>query len=798
MMAQATSMPVWRAFRRTNERYRRADGRASNYWMAYCKACEAAYTRYQEALSACNGDESAISKVVVVPPPVPLPGRLDRMLPHLKQCKHVDSSVPAGDAGGRSDSQSDATPIVARPPTEPEPKRRRPDAHLESYFCRDLSPADKAELDKRLLLMIADRRLPFSFVESHAFRSVVGLLRQSAVARLPSRRQLGGPILDAAAAAAKAQSTSAVKSLLRGSARATLMLDGYKMANHTHILGAVIGIGPERCAVDATEEGYQHHGVAAASAMASVIDQLEALGDLPIGCVCTDDAGQCGRARRILALRYPRLVFLRCLAHQVNLLMRHVLHDSSLRPSTEAAVAAASLLARSSAKLLPQARASMHRLYGISLAIVSVCETRWSSLQACVASLLRVRGALRCLVAELGATAPSQLLPLNTDAFWRDLAAAEFIVRPIANASFILERDDTALADAFGIYGALFQHLDGASSHPGQGRLCEDTERRWSQEEQPLFLLAFCLHPHYMDAARVLLAHDWRGTPLSFSSAPCMANASAGYFSKWFPEQAGRGNAIVQQVFDFLTGDVVRLFCAPPRADNESYREAGWTWLRFWEFLAMGGTCPELAKFALLLLGCKPQTASVERLFKEYAAQQTKARNRMALSTVNKLTAVKAAYDGGRRRDGAAPVKSRNRVLDATERDKSTLARTGDAAPAASPEEAHDSDGEDAACSSSDVFQGGTAALADVDDADRAVLDDPRGEVPAFMAFDFSVPPVAELACPLPADDVPGYPQEVVWRLRNFRAARFPLRHIVGAKVRGQFVVDMCALMHGK
>lgn len=63
------------------------------------------------------------------------------------------------------------------------------------------------------------------------------------------------------------------------------------------------------------------------------------------------------------------------------------------------------------------------------------------------------------------------------------------------------------------------------------------------------------------------------------------------------------------------------------------------------------------------------------------------------------------------------------------------------------------------------------------------------------MAFDFTVPALPELACPLPATDVPGYPQEVVWRLRNFRAAKFPLRDIVGRVVGEQFVVDMCALM---
>ena len=524
-------------------------------------------------------------------------------------------------------------------------KRRKADPTLESFFSRDLSAAEKGELDKRLLRIVADRRFPFSFVESQAFITLFSLLCQSAVSRLPNLRQLGGPILDAAAADAETKSRHAVKTLLQDSARATSMLDGYKTARNTHLLGAVISIGAERYIMDAEKESYQNHGVAAPSEMASVIEKLEADGDLPIGCACTEDAGHCGRARRILALRYPKLNFLRCLAHKVNLLMKHVLQDSSLRPTSEAAVSAASQLVRSSAKLLPQARASMHRLYGISLAILSVCETRWSSLQMCMASLLRVRGALRCFVAELGSAAPDALLPMNLEELWREQAVAEWVIRPIAQASFLLERDDTTLADAFGIYGSAYKHLASVSSHPGQARLCADLERRWAAEEQVLFLLAFCLHPQYMHVARELLGQDWRSSPVPSFSIPCLANASAGYLAKWFPDETAKANAIVQQMFELLTGDIEHLFCAPARADDQSYQAAGWTWLKFWESLAMSGTCSELANYFHSPLGCKPPTASVERLFKEHVAQQSKPRNRMGLSTLNKITSVKCVYD---------------------------------------------------------------------------------------------------------------------------------------------------------
>ena len=211
--------------------------------------------------------------------------------------------------------------------------------------------------------------------------------------RLPSRSQFCAPILDAAALDAIAKSPHAVRTLVRGSVRATLILDGYKTSKNTHILGAVINIGSECYSLDAKEEGYQNHGVQTANEMASVFEKLQADGNLPIRCVCTHYAGQCGRARRILALRYPKLIFLRCLAHQVNLWMQYVLQNPSLRPTSEAAVSVASVLVRSSAKILPQERALMHRLYGISLAILCVCETRWSSLKKFMVSLLRLCGA---------------------------------------------------------------------------------------------------------------------------------------------------------------------------------------------------------------------------------------------------------------------------------------------------------------------------------------------------------------------------------------------------------------------
>jgi len=66
--------------------------------------------------------------------------------------------------------------------------------------------------------------------------------------------------------------------------------------------------------------------------------------------------------------------------------------------------------------------------------------------------------------------------------------------------------------------------------------------------------------------------------------------------------------------------------------------------------------------------------------------------------------------------------------------------------------------------------------------------------VPALMACDFWVPAVPEQGRLLPSHEVHGHPQEVVWRLRNFRTAKLPLRLFFGSRVGEQYVVDTAVL----
>lgn len=305
-----------------------------------------------------------------------------------------------------------------------------------------------------------------------------------------------------------------------------------------------------------------------------------------------------------------------------NLLMKQVLSDTSLRTTMEAAMAAAHTLTRSSAKLLPLAKASRQRIYGSTLAIITVCETRWSSLQMCLASLLRVRGVLLFFATELGSAGPQALAPLRQETFWRQLESAEAILRPLAHTTLVLERDDTSLADALLVYGGIFQHLESMMHETGISGFYDNLERRWMSEEQPFFLLAFCVLPQYMMRARALLGVDRRGISVAHFSSLCLSNAAAGCYLKCFPGNQAAANAVVQQLFDFLTDNAMRRTYLPQAFEDRNDGDHGWPWFKFWSFVEKTGRCAELATLAITLLACKPQTASVERLFKEWGPKQ--------------------------------------------------------------------------------------------------------------------------------------------------------------------------------
>ncbi|ETL45058.1 hypothetical protein L916_04771, partial [Phytophthora nicotianae] len=91
----------------------------------------------------------------------------------------------------------------------------------------------------------------------------------------------------------------------------------------------------------------------------------------------------------------------------------------------------------------------MTKRYGDSFAVFTLYESRWNSIQACFASLLRIRGALEDIAFSYRGSPDltDKIQILGDVEFWTKFETAEKIVRPLCTASFRLHRDENTVTD---------------------------------------------------------------------------------------------------------------------------------------------------------------------------------------------------------------------------------------------------------------------------------------------------------------------------------------------------------------
>lgn len=133
---------------------------------------------------------------------------------------------------------------------------------------------------------------------------------------------------------------------------------------------------------------------------------------------CSDDTGNCGKARHILALRHPDIILNKCWAHQINLMVKPFLETVLFKEVLKLALAVANALTTLSSKWLVKLKDVIKMTYGKihkATSIMGIVETRRNSIQACFASQLRTRRALQMFVIKFhdNSTFPAALSVLN-------------------------------------------------------------------------------------------------------------------------------------------------------------------------------------------------------------------------------------------------------------------------------------------------------------------------------------------------------------------------------------------------
>ena len=149
------------------------------------------------------------------------------------------------------------------------------------------------------------------------------------------------------------------------------------------------------------------------------------------------------------------MYFGKCYAHQVHLIVKGVFKIIYVEV-VERARKLINKYNQSTSKWLVRLDKASSELYGKSLSLLRVVEVRWNSIQAALASILRIQSSLRivCATYESETDFPAELKV--DEAFFQQLKDAERAIRPLSFLSFLMQRDQNTLADVCYMFGSVF------------------------------------------------------------------------------------------------------------------------------------------------------------------------------------------------------------------------------------------------------------------------------------------------------------------------------------------------------
>jgi len=310
------------------------------------------------------------------------------------------------------------------------------------------------------------------------------------------------------------------------------------------------------------------------------------------------------------------MYFGKCFAHQVNLVVKDVFKVVYIKVVNRARILVTKYNA-STSKWLSRLNKESKSLYGVTPALLRIIDVRWNSVQATMASILRIRSSFKMVQAKYGGDADFPKELKVDDTFFNHLEDAEMVLRPLTLASFQMLRDSNTLADVLDMFGRLYQGFCIHEFHKLE--LTQLLEKRWKQQEQPLLLLAFMLHPKYASTFRSMAIIDSRLSVMS------MTNYAILYYKKFIGDDFGDlPNQVNKWYYNQFPEAVLY-------ASQEHFR--------FWNTLE--SSADRLSALASKVLSFIVQTATCERLFSAFWNFITKKRNRLSSDKAHYLTQVK-------------------------------------------------------------------------------------------------------------------------------------------------------------
>ncbi|KAK7055666.1 ribonuclease H-like domain-containing protein [Favolaschia claudopus] len=518
------------------------------------------------------------------------------------------------------------------------------------------STAEAAAFQAQVLRATVSAGLAFRVWENPEVQKLFSMCRTTAPQHLPSRKVVGGRLLDAAAELVDQQISIALQGREAG-----LCSDGWKARQKIDVNAVCANVDYKVYALELTDiTALNKDGPALCQFFADIIDRVQDKYKCIIIYFTTDADGGSKKGRVLLGKQRPYLFVPSCWAHQFQLILGDYFKVYPF--GADISEKAVSLIAwiNNHGKVRKifdavQAQLSKDRLDRvIVLAYVVANLTRWTT--HCIAFLrllvlkeylqfavLQSRGAI--IAAQVGAAKSTEGERLKEEAvyfctlisdsdFWNGLTSVVEDIEPICYGTNINQKDSTradqVLLSLAGLYLHFVEHPEKELSVGLVARL----EKRWKDCDQPLFLVALILNPFE--------GVSCFGPDAKFDHFKASALVTSLYRRvNDFPENVdspevrkAKERRVSTTMFEYLSG--TGGFQGWEAARIEFEEDHGKDPIRVWT--AIRASAPDLADFALTILKVVVNQAGCERVFSDVGNTESARRSRLGLAKLEKMT----------------------------------------------------------------------------------------------------------------------------------------------------------------
>ncbi|GET01014.1 ribonuclease H-like domain-containing protein [Rhizophagus clarus] len=339
---------------------------------------------------------------------------------------------------------------------------------IKNNLIRTPTKSEIPKFERLLLRMSVANGFSFQWIDHPATLELFEFLNPHLI--LPNRKALSNRILTR-----ETENVNTLRNdkLINDKVGVVLAFDGWKNILNQHIFGSLfISSSGEILIWDASDISSEcERLIEIIPKITGLIQETKRLG-IKLNAIVSDSAPAYAAARRRLRLEYAEIVFLPCFAHQCQLAIGDIFKESPiLKTASSKAIKIASYFKNA------------NNSYFIALRNLAI---RYERPQIGSGDELYLNSEL------------CQIL-LDND-WWEKIELLQDILLPYCGVLNKLQCDKARLYEVLHALGYFCQFWKQFPDSDLGNQMIDRLEKRWSQWEQPLFLLSFALHPKYQDA----------------------------------------------------------------------------------------------------------------------------------------------------------------------------------------------------------------------------------------------------------------------------------------------------------